>query len=332
MEYPLISVIVPVYNVEAYLPLCMESIINQTYENLEIILVDDGSEDKCPAICDSYMLSDNRIVVIHKENGGLSDARNIALRNAHGEYVTCIDSDDYVALDYIESLWKLLRENQADISIVPFTSTSKTDIEFEYGISTLALLDTKDAINALLYQKYKGVGHSAWGKMIPKSYYSEISFPVDMNFEDYATTYFLLMRAFKIAIGKEKKYCYRIRTGSIIHSDFKEKDLDVLKVSDMVTECLCEYDKSLMSGAYNAKAVTYCKTLYNLMKTEKRNNFSYLHIKKEIIREIKAIGKSVIWDMHAKPKNKIKIIGIYLGEKVFKIIYSFSEISKRREK
>lgn len=108
MLQPLISVIVPCYNVEEYLPKCIESILNQTYRNLEILLVDDGSPDNCGRICDEYAAKDSRIRIIHKKNGGLSDARNAALDVMTGEYVTFIDSDDYVSDDYVEYLYKII--------------------------------------------------------------------------------------------------------------------------------------------------------------------------------------------------------------------------------
>ena len=117
MIQPLISVIVPCYNVEEYLPKCVESVLNQTYRNLEILLVDDGSPDRCGEICDGYATVDSRVKVIHKENGGLSDARNVALDVMKGEYVTFVDSDDYVAEDYVEYLYKLIEENGVKLSV-----------------------------------------------------------------------------------------------------------------------------------------------------------------------------------------------------------------------
>ena len=115
MLQPLISVIVPCYNVEEYLPKCIESILNQTYRNLEILLVDDGSPDNCGRICDEYAAKDSRIRIIHKKNGGLSDARNAALDVMTGEYVTFIDSDDYVSDDYVEYLYKIIKESGVKI-------------------------------------------------------------------------------------------------------------------------------------------------------------------------------------------------------------------------
>lgn len=116
----LISVIVPVYNVEKYSERCIESIINQTYKNLEIILVDDGSPDTCPMICDEYAKKDDRIVVIHKENGGLSDARNAGIEIAKGEYFAFIDSDDYISEEFLSKLYMSLKSNSAFMSICNF--------------------------------------------------------------------------------------------------------------------------------------------------------------------------------------------------------------------
>ena len=113
----MISVIVPVYKVEIYLDKCIESILAQTYKNFELILVDDGSPDRCPMLCDLYAKKYDMVRVIHKTNGGLSDARNVGVLNAKGEYVTFIDSDDYVAEDYLETLWNLKSKYEAEITV-----------------------------------------------------------------------------------------------------------------------------------------------------------------------------------------------------------------------
>lgn len=113
---PLISVIVPIYNVEKYLARCVDSIVNQTYKNLEIILVDDGSPDRCPKMCDDYAEKDSRIKVVHKKNGGLSDARNAGMAVATGEYISFIDSDDYVSDDFFECLLDVMNKENSDIA------------------------------------------------------------------------------------------------------------------------------------------------------------------------------------------------------------------------
>ena len=116
MENQLISIIVPIYNVEKYLKQCIESIISQTYRNIEIILVDDGSPDNCGKICDEYSQKDKRIIVLHKENGGLSDARNKGIDIAKGDYLTFVDSDDFVNIDYIEKLYNSIKFNNTKLA------------------------------------------------------------------------------------------------------------------------------------------------------------------------------------------------------------------------
>ena len=120
MEKPLISIIIPVYKVEKYLEKCIKSVLDQTYKNLQIILVDDGSPDNCGNICDNYAKIDNRIEVIHKENGGLSDARNVGLKKARGKYIGFVDSDDYVSNEMFENMYNTLVNNNADVSICNF--------------------------------------------------------------------------------------------------------------------------------------------------------------------------------------------------------------------
>ena len=126
----LISVIIPIYKVEAFLFRCVESVMRQTYENIEIILVDDGSPDNCPGMCDELALKDKRIKVYHKENGGLSDASNYGVERAHGKYIAFIDSDDYISDDYIEYLYNMLKKNDADISCCGYVETSEDTVEF----------------------------------------------------------------------------------------------------------------------------------------------------------------------------------------------------------
>ena len=153
-----ISVIVPVYQVEEYLEKCIESIINQTYKNLEIILVDDGSKDKCPSICDRYQKMDNRIVVIHKENGGLSSARNAGLDIATGELVTFVDSDDYIEADMLAVLASILEDYRCDISVcfwkeVFRDGTKEAQIRNTKKQHRIECMDNVQAMEKMLYQR-----------------------------------------------------------------------------------------------------------------------------------------------------------------------------------
>ena len=183
----LISIVVPVYNVEKYLGTCVESILKQTYSNIEVILVDDGSTDCSGKMCDHYMGQDERIKVIHKKNGGLSDARNKGIIQAEGEYITFIDSDDVVSSDYVEYLYNILEENDGDIAICnPVHCYPNEKIVFEQE-TFKRVYKAEDAIVEMLYQKSFLV--AAWGKLYKKDYFEEIEFPKGMLFEDSAVMY-----------------------------------------------------------------------------------------------------------------------------------------------
>lgn len=221
MIQPLISVIVPCYNVEEYLPKCIESILNQTYRNLEILLVDDGSPDNGGRICDEYAAKDDRIRVIHKKNGGLSDARNAALDVMTGEYVTFIDSDDYVTDGYVEYLYKLIKESGVRLSV----SSHQT---FEDGSSaeictsplSVEIMHTNEALTSMFYQQIFDT--SAWAKMYHRSLFSDgIRYPKGWLYEDLPTTYRLMMECDYIAYGNYRSYFYRIRNTSIEGAPFR---------------------------------------------------------------------------------------------------------------
>ena len=175
----LVSVIVPIYKVEAYLPRCIESIINQTYTNLEILLVDDGSPDKCGELCDKYAHQDIRIKVFHKKNGGLSDARNFGLDRMTGDCVTFIDSDDFVDLRYIEVLVDLLEKSKANVSMVGCQTFEDESLTTQYNAQSFkTVLYTKEEVlqRALKVQ----LQQSAWGKLYKKQVFEEIRFPKGM--------------------------------------------------------------------------------------------------------------------------------------------------------
>ena len=232
MGNPLISVIVPIYNVERYLNTCVDSIANQTYSNLEIILVDDGSPDKSPEICDEYARTDVRVKVIHQKNGGLSAARNAGIDIAQGEFLTFIDSDDFVACNYVELLYKGIVEFDADISIASFCTFTNED-ELKISRNELSFVEiAKDecfrrygALNAGLSMPFI----SACNKLYKKDFFTSIKFPIGKLYEDAFSTYKLLDKASKIVFTPSKLYFYRINPQSILGQSFKEKHLDMVE-------------------------------------------------------------------------------------------------------
>lgn len=214
MRNSLISIIIPIYNVEPYLRRCLDSVVNQTYTNLEIILIDDGSPDNCPQICDEYAAKDNRIIVIHKENGGLSDARNAGLTICKGDYISFIDSDDWVDEKYIEVLLSLAINKSADIAIAENIKT-KSQIHIKDRNVTTTAFTSKEALLKLFCKKNIAFIVS-WGKLYKKELFDNLRFPVGKYHEDEFTTYLLFYKSTSIAYTSQVLYYYYSRESSIM--------------------------------------------------------------------------------------------------------------------
>lgn len=210
----LISIIVPVYNVEKYLEKCVNSILKQTYKNIEIILVNDGSKDNSGKLCDEFSKKDLRIKVIHKENGGLSDARNAGLKIAKGSYIGFVDSDDYIKEDMFETLYKLSKDNNSDISIVSFYELYDGKVIGVRDSKKLEIMNKIDALKELLIDT--NIQSYAWNKLFKRELFNNIEFPVNKNFEDIATTLLLFEKAEKVVLLEDPKYYYVRRNDSII--------------------------------------------------------------------------------------------------------------------
>lgn len=237
-----VSVIVPIYMVEPYLKRAVDSIRNQTYQNLEIILVDDGSKDQCGRICDDYAKADNRIVVIHKENGGLSDARNAGLDVAHGEYIMFVDSDDYIAPDCVETLLKCLTEHDADVSMCSYAVTDSTEYDesiwlksdgHEYD-GSVEICDRRKLLSNLYDANHKDATYFivSWNKIYKASLWDGIRFPKGKIHEDEATTYKIYDRAQKGIYLHKPLYGYFSTPDSITRAKFNIKRLQWMDALD----------------------------------------------------------------------------------------------------
>lgn len=224
----LVSIIVPIFNVEKYLIRCIESIVNQTYSNLEIILVDDGSPDNCPQICDEWANKDSRIKVIHKENGGLSDARNAGIELATGEYISFIDSDDYVDLRFIELLLQTMLQENSDIvecKVVKFFENGA----YETTSDDLATKDfsAEEALSALIDDKE--LHQYVWNKFYKASLVDDILFPIGKYHEDEFWTHQVFGRAQKVIKINKSLYYYFQRNDSIMGLSYNMSRLDALE-------------------------------------------------------------------------------------------------------
>lgn len=227
----LVSIIIPIYNVEEYLSNCLECLINQSYRNLEIILVNDGSQDKCGFICDSYAQRDSRIIVIHKENAGVSSARNKGLSAATGDFVVFIDSDDYVSIDYVEYLYNCINVSSADISACRSIQVKDEDrligfsnYNLEYS-NKFEIYSSKIAIKKLLLGE---INPETWSKMYRRKAIDKMIFREDIALgEDILFVYTAISNCEIICVSSEIKYFYLQRENSITNSGFNEKHLSL---------------------------------------------------------------------------------------------------------
>lgn len=217
IDTPLVSIIIPVYNVNNYLRRCLDSVVGQTYQKLEIILVDDGSTDNSGKICDEYAQIDNRIIVVHKINGGLSDARNVGIDIASGKYIAFIDSDDFVSTKYIQILLEEIMKKNADIAICKYVKGSRDDFVKENNKKRKIKCFKSVEMLKNWHGKYKHVETVAWNKLYKLSLFKEnnISYPQGYYNEDVQTTHLLINKADNIILIDEVLYYYFQRKDSI---------------------------------------------------------------------------------------------------------------------
>ena len=233
---PLISLVIPVYNVEKYLDKCMESVLAQTYDNFEVILVDDGSTDNSGKMCDEYAQKDSRITVYHKPNGGLSDARNFGVEHCNGELVSFIDSDDYVTEDYLEYLWYLMEKYSCKVScagnIQIFEGRS---FSLKKNQITEIKLNTAKALERICYTSV-----SACARLYQKELLLKHPFPVGRLYEDMANTYKVIAECNYVVFSDKQIYIWVQRESSITHSGINEKLLDIFWAADHLNQFLSE--------------------------------------------------------------------------------------------
>ena len=237
MIQPLISVIVPIYNVEKYLRACVDSILAQNYSNLEVILVDDGSPDGCPAICDEYARQDNRVRVIHQKNGGLSAARNAGIDACHGDYLTFVDSDEFIHPDYVDILLNTCKDTGCDVSIGKIQRVQNNgDLSLEDRRSLMdAPIDilTGRETNFRLYTNlYWTRTIMAQGKLYSRRLWKNVHFPIVPIHEDEALIYQILYCARTVAYIDTAIYFYRSNPEGLMANRFSEKRLVLLDILD----------------------------------------------------------------------------------------------------
>ena len=271
-----ISVIVPVYKVEKYLEKCVDSILAQTFADFELILIDDGSPDNCGKMCDEYALKDKRVKVVHKENGGLSDARNKGIEIAKGEYLSFIDSDDYIAPNFLEKLYTLAKNFGADISICDFLVIEEDKDATFIDLDKDVIMDKDSALLKMIFNREFSV--NAWNKLYKRELFDDIKYPKGKLYEDLAVIYKLIDRTKKTVYTPSKLYAYVQRKSSIMGQTGYKMKKDKVEIVSEMTEYFRNYlDKRIFAGIFN----------YLINDVYKMASTGNLAISKEYLMELK---------------------------------------------
>jgi len=308
-----ISIIIPVYNVENYLENCLKSVVSQSYSNLEIILVDDGTPDGSGAICDQWAKLDNRIQVIHKENAGLSSARNVGLDKATGSYVMFIDSDDIVDQDICRDLYCSIKDSGSDIAICDAEHIFNAEFGFLKSKEIIEYT-AEGAIVEMWYQK--SFLPSAWGKLYKAEIFRDCRFTEKILFEDIDIMHELFWNSKKIVYLKSKLYGYIHHEGSITTKKFCSRDLDILKIAQKLMG-FAENKSENIIRASKAYAITAALRVY--LNAPKESEYSEaLGIVDEIM---KTYGKEVLKDRNIRNKTKYALILYFYFRPLMRVVY-----------
>lgn len=320
METPLISIIVPVYNVLPYLEQCFESLSHQNYPNLEFIVVDDGSTDGSGVFCDEKAKADNRIIVIHQENKGLSAARNRGLAEARGEYITFLDSDDWLELDAVHYLLSLVKKYDTKMSICAIEETTVRGNTVNYGLQYGEKnMSTEETMGRMLREE--GFNVSAYAKLYHRDLWEGITFPEGAVHEDLGTTYKLIKKCPAIAYGGEPKYHYRKRQGSISSSGFSEKKFDIIKYTDEMCDDLAKHFPYLVNTIDLRRMHARFSVLWMIMSA-KVTSPTIEQEKKEVVKYLRKNHKFVTKNPYAKKRDKVAIYLVMIHPLLYKLAWS----------
>ena len=308
-----ISVIVPVYNVEQYLERCVDSIINQTYTNLEIILVNDGSTDNSGKLCDELAKKDERIRVIHKENGGLSDARNRGIDESESDLVGFIDSDDYIDSDMYEVLLKNLNDTDADLSMCALYDVYNNTPEAQVTNKETWKLSSEQAIKMVMEAKILSV--TAVNKLYRKSLFTDLKFEVGKIAEDAFIMIKLLDTCEKIVATNEKKYYYVHRENSITTQKFSTKFLNVIEAYEQNSNIILEKYPKLKDVAQTRMNWAYFYVLDRLLLDD---NYNDKELENKLISYLKNHRKDILNDPLFTKGRKIGFIALLLSRNLYR--------------
>lgn len=309
----LISVIVPVYNVENYIRQCVDSILNQSYSNLEIILVDDGSTDNCPSICDEYANLDSRVKVIHQINGGQSSARNLALDISRGEYISFVDSDDYLHPAMFDIILSNMRDSGSDIGMCARFILTEKGCRESYFLPNSNIYDKASALKLILSDR---IGSQPWDKIYRRKCFDNIRFPEGRVYEDIGTTYLAFNQSNKFCYIHTPLYYYRLNNQGTSLTERPNKIIDTF---------LSFYERLKFAEKTMPDMNDKCLELAFGTAMGAINYYLRFHHKEELqriphIRTFLNEYRDTIFSDHLIPKSRKLLMSLYLrNETIYKL-------------
>ena len=321
-----VSIIIPVYNVEKYLKRCMDSVLGQSYRNIEVLLVDDGSSDSSPVMCDVYASSDPRVRVIHKQNGGLSDARNVGIDHSTGYYLCFIDSDDCIPLSAIEELVDSIVDYDADIACGELKYIKDNDGAWDFRHFSMDeadlsddIYDSENALERMLYMY--GITNSASAKLYRRTLFDSVRYPFGKHYEDLGTTYKIFSLANKVVFTHKPVYFYCQRIGSIARQHYSSKRLDALYFAREQLLFISSHHPRIVDAA-KYRLFLECMNIIRDMPWKSKDSSM---LKNELV----GLRKSVMHDSKLSVKRKVFCLSSYFGIIGVKIAFHIQRILYR---
>lgn len=327
-----VNIIIPIYNVGDVLEQCLNSLLAQDYKNIRLVLVDDGSTDESPHICDEFAGKDSRVVVIHQSNGGVSSARNSGLdylfalsEDQRGFYLAFVDPDDWAEPDYLSFLLSLMKTSNADIAQCGhYISYSANREEDKDVLHTKKILNKREAIESICRNGLYDV--TLWNKLYKISLFENLRFPNGKNYEDTAGSYLIVNNSNCMIVDMRPKYHYRQRYTSIANGiKWNENKLDFVEAGDNLASWVVRYYPDLASAALEKRVFVRLSTLSQMVNAEYYNRALVHDFRHFIVRN----AIKVLRDKKASKRDKAGILAILLGFKFYSFVWKTMYSIKR---
>lgn len=309
----MISVIIPVYNAEKYLSKCIDSVLNQTYQDLEIILVNDGSTDDSEKILEKYRSRDSRIVIINKDNGGASTARNVGLDTAHGEYITFVDSDDTISPYYLEILHNCALNDGSDFVCYRYKDSIKVFDDYNLInnlVNERVIVNSRNVLKEYEYKYYPIIWGTPFNKLFHKSLFDDIRFTEGMIYEDVEILPKLIKASHQLTILPMELYYYNFSENSVMRSGFSEKRFNIL---DLWKSHFYFFMSEKMYNYANIYLLRYMTNLIKFRKLVKESEFrQYAHVYKKYLNDFKKHKREYLKYLSSLEKNNLLRIAVLM--------------------